>query len=101
IANLALQGGSGEGYGSLPTDLGLLKEQKKEGKGVQEDEVLVKAFGGLGDCGVVIGDGVLAMGEFDGEAIEHLWMSLKRPLLYERRLKMKGSLNEDEDELDI
>nr|GEX44570.1 hypothetical protein [Tanacetum cinerariifolium] len=25
IANLALQGGSGEGYGSLPTDLGLLK----------------------------------------------------------------------------
>ncbi|GKF52903.1 hypothetical protein Tco_0159813 [Tanacetum coccineum] len=67
-----------------------------------EDGVLVDAFGGIGDCGVVIGDGVLAMGEFNGEAIEHLWRrSLKRPLFYERMLKMKRGLNEDEDELDI
>ncbi|GJY61627.1 hypothetical protein Tco_0462284 [Tanacetum coccineum] len=92
-----------------------------------EDGVLVAAFGGIGDCGVVIGDGVLAMGEFDGEATcefggdgvtklikskcltlilgfllrAFVERSLKRPLLYERRLKMKRGLNEDEDELDI
>ncbi|GJZ50490.1 hypothetical protein Tco_0604680 [Tanacetum coccineum] len=35
----------------------------------KEDEVLDEALGGLGDCGVVIGDGGLAMGDFDGEVI--------------------------------
>ncbi|GJW27291.1 hypothetical protein Tco_0041102, partial [Tanacetum coccineum] len=37
----------------------------------KEDGVLVGAFG-LGDCGVDIGDGVLAMSEFSGEAIGFL-----------------------------
>nr|GEX84808.1 retrovirus-related Pol polyprotein from transposon TNT 1-94 [Tanacetum cinerariifolium] len=32
IANLALQGGSGEGYGSLPTDFGVVEGTKKGGK---------------------------------------------------------------------
>nr|GEW48298.1 hypothetical protein [Tanacetum cinerariifolium] len=34
IAKLALQGGSEEGYGSLPTDFGVVKGTKKRGKGV-------------------------------------------------------------------
>nr|GEY54715.1 hypothetical protein [Tanacetum cinerariifolium] len=34
IANLALQGGSGEGYGSLPTDFEVVEGRKKGGKGV-------------------------------------------------------------------
>ncbi|GKB03900.1 hypothetical protein Tco_0832043 [Tanacetum coccineum] len=33
------------------------------------DGILVGVFGGLGDYGVNIGDGILAMGEFGGEAI--------------------------------
>ncbi|GJY22331.1 hypothetical protein Tco_0394897 [Tanacetum coccineum] len=33
------------------------------------DVVLVGVFGGLGDCGVNIGDGILAIGEFGGKAI--------------------------------
>nr|GEU34528.1 putative reverse transcriptase domain-containing protein [Tanacetum cinerariifolium] len=35
IANLALKGGSGDQYGSLPTDLGVVEGIKKRGKGVQ------------------------------------------------------------------
>nr|GEZ46108.1 hypothetical protein [Tanacetum cinerariifolium] len=35
IANLALQGGSGEGYGSLPTDFRVVESTKREEKGVQ------------------------------------------------------------------
>nr|GEV91158.1 hypothetical protein [Tanacetum cinerariifolium] len=34
IAKLALQGGSGEGYGSLPTDFGVVEGTKRGGKGV-------------------------------------------------------------------
>nr|GEZ49458.1 hypothetical protein [Tanacetum cinerariifolium] len=84
-------------------------ERKKRrslcGQGVEwddsfkEDGVLVGAFGGLGDCGVDIGDGVLAMIEFGGEAIGKYGGDGRKPLLDEMKLKMKRIVNEYEDEL--